>query len=326
MIEVGVSPRAGRVMKWSGLPVDSIDDLRRRSQAAIFVPESLLLVKGSPARRRGHIDAFAAGLDRRYALALREFNEVWRQRNAQLDAVRAGASERALGPWDAQYARSAVMLGCHRREIVSELGERFSCEIAALTPRHERYALQLVSQLEAFDFDEVAVLEELRRRRDSEVRRGFTSLGPHRDDVRFIELPEPERGSDQVPARKTSGVCASPETPAEGRDLRLFGSQGEQRLAVLALLLAEEDSAARRSGRSGILFLDDVMSELDDVRRRLLVDRLTAVGQAIVTTTNRYYFTDSELENATVIELPLGGSVAQPERASSASGEQGDTR
>ena len=59
---------------------------------------------------------------------------------------------------------------------------------------------------------------------------------------------------------------------------------------------------------------------------RLLVDRLTAVGQAIVTTTNRYYFTDSELENATVIELPLGGSVAQPERASSASGEQGDTR
>lgn len=103
--------------------------------------------------------------------------------------------------------------------------------------------------------------------------------------------------------------------PAGGRDLRLFGSQGEQRLAVLALLLAEQEVAAARTGEPGILFLDDVMSELDDARRRLLVTALAAAGQAIVTTTNRQYFTEEELAGATVIELPLSGSargVAEP--------------
>jgi DNA replication and repair protein RecF len=80
-------------------------------------------------------------------------------------------------------------------------------------------------------------------------------------------------------------------------------------LAVLALLIAEQEIAARRTGEPGILFLDDVMSELDDARRRLLVKRLSSVGQVIVTTTNRHYFTEAELERATVISLPLAGSV-----------------
>ena len=93
--------------------------------------------------------------------------------------------------------------------------------------------------------------------------------------------------------------------PAGGRDLRLFGSQGEQRAAVLALLLAEQALAAERTGELGALFLDDVMSELDDARRRLLVAILAGAGQAIITTTNRHYFTDAELAAATVIELPL---------------------
>jgi len=74
---------------------------------------------------------------------------------------------------------------------------------------------------------------------------------------------------------------------------------------VLALLLAEQALAAERTGELGTLFLDDVMSELDDARRRLLVAILADAGQAIITTTNRHYFTDTELAAATVIELPL---------------------
>jgi DNA replication and repair protein RecF len=100
------------------------------------------------------------------------------------------------------------------------------------------------------------------------------------------------------------------ELPSGGRDLRLFGSQGEQRAAVLALLLAEQQLAAARTGQHGTLFLDDVMSELDDGRRRLLVRILTSAGQSIITTTDRHYFTERELAEATVIELPLGGSLA----------------
>ena len=106
--------------------------------------------------------------------------------------------------------------------------------------------------------------------------------------------------------------------PSGGRDLRLFGSQGEQRAAVLALLLAEQRLAAARTGRQGPLFLDDVMSELDDPRRRRLVRMLATAGQAVVTTTDRHYFTEEELTRATVVELPLAGSLTPGEIASPA--------
>ncbi len=108
-------------------------------------------------------------------------------------------------------------------------------------------------------------------------------------------------------------MCGPVELPRGGRDLRLFGSQGEQRAAVLALLLAEQRLAAARTGQQGPLFLDDVMSELDDPRRRLLVRILATAGQAIITTTDRHYFTDQELAGATVVELPLDGSLAAGE-------------
>ena len=108
----------------------------------------------------------------------------------------------------------------------------------------------------------------------------------------------------------TGPSCGPIELPQGGRDLRLFGSQGEQRAAVLALLLAEQQVATARTGERGTLFLDDVMSELDDTRRRLLVRQLASAGQAIITTTDRHYFVEEELDEATVIELPLSGSLA----------------
>jgi MFS family permease len=109
---------------------------------------------------------------------------------------------------------------------------------------------------------------------------------------------------------KDVGTVAHGLDESGGRDLRLFGSQGEQRAAVLALLLAEQQLATERTGEQGTLFLDDVMSELDDARRRLLVRQLTSAGQAIITTTDRHYFMEEELDQATVIELPLSGSLA----------------
>jgi DNA replication and repair protein RecF len=119
-----------------------------------------------------------------------------------------------------------------------------------------------------------------------------------------------ERRPAAIPTVIGGPVCGPIELPRGGRDLRLFGSQGEQRAAVLALLLAEQRFAAARTGQQGPLFLDDVMSELDDARRRLLVRMLGGAGQAIITTTNRQYFTEEELSGATVVELPLDGSLA----------------
>lgn len=329
-VEVGFAPGQGKRVRWDGLEVVSQEDLRGRSQVFIFVPESLLLVKGSPARRRAHLDAFAAAFDPMYAAAARDLQGVLRQRNAQLAAVKNGAGEAALDPWDAQFARAAAGLGRRRRDLVADLAGVFAEIAAALAPAGERFSLRLVAQLDGVAYDEDALLEELRARRPGEVGRGLSLFGPHRDDLRFLEVgaggDDGPRASDAgVAAKRTASstrapaadgplaagpACGPVDLPKGGRDLRLFGSQGEQRTAVLALLLAEQRLAVARTGQQGPLFLDDVMSELDDARRRLLVRMLGAAGQAIITTTNRHYFTDEELAEATVISLPLDGSLA----------------
>ncbi len=309
-VEIGFAPGQGKRIRWNGADVVSLEDLRARSHVVIFVPESLLLVKGSPARRRAHLDSFAAAIDVSYAAAARDFQAVLRQRNAQLLAVKHGAPERALQPWDTQFARVAVEFGRRRRDLVSELSARFGGVAARLAPEGQRFILRLNSKLMSLGYDEGALSDELRARRPGEVSRGLSLVGPHRDDLVFLEsgssaVMTPAAGADISPEGS-----ALPPTPAGGRDLKLFGSQGEQRVAVLALLLAEQQVAQERTGEQGMLFLDDVMSELDDERRRLLVRHLTAAGQAIITTTNRQYFTDDELAEAEVIELPLGKAAA----------------
>jgi DNA replication and repair protein RecF len=330
-VDVAYAAGQGKRARWNGVEVPSQEDLRARSQVFIFMPESLLLVKGSPARRRAHLDAFAAALDPRYAAAARELQTALRQRNAQLLAVKNGAAPGALDPWDVQFARAAVELGRRRREVVAELGELFAEVAAGLAPGGGAFRLELTAQLERVGYEEQALLAELRARRPGETSRGLSLFGPHRDDLRFLEVAPagpvdgdagPRAGEDPgAPEEADPGVlsddlaysagpvCGPIDLPRGGRDLRLFGSQGEQRAAVLALLLAEQRLAAVRTGARGTLFLDDVMSELDDARRRLLVTMLSAAGPAIITTTNRHYFTEEELGRATVIELPLEGSL-----------------
>ncbi len=330
-VDVAYAAGHGKRARWNGVEVPSQEDLRSRSQVFIFVPESLLLVKGSPARRRAHLDAFAAALDPQYAAAVRELQNALRQRNAQLTAVKHGASPAALDPWDVQFARAAVELGRRRRALVEELGGLFSEVAAALAPAGGVFGLELTAQLAGVGYDEEALVAELRSRRPGETSRGLSLFGPHRDDLRFVERSAAEEdGGAAAPAAPaedrgavapadggvsvedvlvTGPACGPIELPRGGRDLRLFGSQGEQRAAVLALLLAEQRLATARTGLQGTLFLDDVMSELDDERRRLLVTMLAAAGQAIITTTNRQYFTAEELAQAAVIELPLDGSV-----------------
>lgn len=293
-VQVFYAAGQGKRVRVDGAEAANLDDVRRRAQAFIFVPESLLLVKGGPARRRTHIDVFGAALDPGYRAALAALQGAVRQRNAQLLSVRAGASESSLDPWDAQLAAAGADLGRRRRELVERLARPFAVFAAALTPWGGACELRLRSALAEFDYEPGPYLAALRDRRHADVQRGISGLGPHRDDVELVEL-----AADAVPG-------AQERFPDGARDLRLFGSQGEQRAAVLALLLAERQVAAEVTGDLGTLFLDDVMSELDEDRRRLLVGALASPGQAIITTTTIMYFTPEELDGARVIELPPG--------------------
>ncbi len=172
------------------------------------------------------------------------------QRNASLRRVAAGFSSRdALAPWTAQVAELGAELVAARREALALLGPPFAERAGelGLADAELRYDGTPPS---------VAALED---RLDRDLERGVTGLGPHLDDV----------------------VIAS-----GSRELRSFGSQGEQRLAVLALLLAEAELIVARRGIPPLLLLDDVLSELDPERRRVLAARVARVGQALITATD----------------------------------------
>jgi DNA replication and repair protein RecF len=280
-VAAAYAPAGGRRTTVNGVEVGSLQALRSLGPVFIFVPESLLLVKGGPARRRHHVDAFGGGLDAAYAAAAANVQTAVRQRNALLLRVRAGADERALDAWDAQLAAAGLELSRRRRDLVTALAGPFARYAAGLTPAGGDYCLALRTSLDEVGDGEAAYREALLQRRRREIQSGLSALGPHRDDVEIFE--------------RLAGESR--------RDLRLYGSQGEQRAAVLALLLAEREVAAERTGEQGPLFLDDVMSELDDDRRRLLVGTLAGTGQAVVTTTTTMYFTAGELADAHIIRL-----------------------
>jgi len=300
------STRTGRRVTVAGVEAGAADRLNALGPAFLFVPESLLLVKGGPARRRAHVDGLGASLEAAYGAAVGVFREAVRQRNALLCRARAGGSAAALDAWDAQYVDAGLELAQRRRELVDRLAPPFGRFAAQLAPGRPTFGVSLRDTLEDVGDDRGLFLEELRRRRPRELESGVSAFGPHRDDLEIFE--EQEEGGR--------------------RDLRMFGSQGEQRSAVLALLLAEREVAAERLGEPAPLFLDDVMSELDEVRRRLLVATLADSGQTVITTTTEFYFEPDELGAARVIRLSApagaGGATTAVAGASSATAQDPD--
>jgi DNA replication and repair protein RecF len=229
----------------------------RRPPLSVFMPDRLALVKGPPAGRRGHLDRFCAALWPTRSEARRRYGRALAQRNALLGRVRSGAAgAQSLDAWDAELAAAGVEVIATRGDALGRLAGPF--EAAA-----EELGLAGGGQLayrprsEAGSADELA--EELAERRAGDLSRGFTTHGPHLDEVAIA------RG---------------------GRALRQYGSQGEQRVALLALLFAERELLISEGRPPPLMLLDDVTSELDPDRRRMLCERLlTGGGQALITAT-----------------------------------------
>ena len=110
---------------------------------------------------------------------------------------RTAPNPAALDPWDTQFARVAAELGRRRRDLVDELAAQFAEVAAALAPAGERFTVRLAAQLEAVGYDEAALLEELRARRPGEVGRGLSLYGPHRDDLKFLEVGAADAGAER---------------------------------------------------------------------------------------------------------------------------------
>jgi DNA replication and repair protein RecF len=221
----------------------------------VFAPDRLELVKGAAGMRRAHLDEIVAALWPVRRETRREYARALAQRNSLLARVRSGAASAAsLGGWTRELARHGVELMRDRSNAVGLLSPRFA-ELAAELGLTGAAGLAYRPRSDATDAAELE--RELDDALSADLQRGFTTRGPHRDDL-SLEL--------------------------DGRALRRFGSQGQQRLALLALLCAEREVLAASHGGTPILLLDDVLSELDVDRRERLLTLLDQGGQALLTT------------------------------------------
>jgi DNA replication and repair protein RecF len=250
-IEVALTTGEAKRARLNGAPLRAAEELRSRLPTLVFTPDRLAIVKGGPAVRRAYFDRTLGRLFPSRAAAPTDYAAALAQRNGALRRVAAGYSPReALDPWTPQVTELGRILVDARRELVELLSPRFAASAAEfqLDDAELRYE------------GEPVTAEQLTARLEADLSRGFTGLGPHLHDVAVV---------------------------AGGRDLRSFGSQGEQRLAVLSLLLAEADLIAERGASEPLLLLDDVLSELDPDRRRVLASRLRRPGgQAFLTATS----------------------------------------
>jgi DNA replication and repair protein RecF len=251
-VAVQVTLRLGEAKRarLNGAQLRAAEELRSRLPVLVFTPDRLAVVKGGPAVRRAYFDRSLGRLFPSRAAAPIDYVAALAQRNAALRRLAAGQSGAdALDPWTRRVAEVGAALVADRRELVELLAPSFA-EVAS--------ELRLGFGELRYE-GEAPTAAELERRLQQDLQRGSTGLGPHLHDVAVV---------------------------AGGRDLRSFGSQGEQRLAVLSLLLAEAELLARRGQPSPLLLLDDVLSELDPERREILTERLRhAGGQAFLTAT-----------------------------------------
>jgi DNA replication and repair protein RecF len=249
--EVTLEPRGRKGVLVNGAALASGDELRTRLAALVFLPDRLAVVKGAPLVRRSYFDRMLGRVFPARADLPAEYARALAQRNEALRRVRAGSSSRAaVEPWTERVVAAGTDLDLARAELVALLGPGFSdaARLLGLDGAILRYGARLL---------EASALEE---RLDRDIERGLTGIGPHLRDV---------------------GITAG------DRDLRSYGSQGEQRSAVLALVLAEAALIAdRRAGAPPLLLLDDVLSELDESRRHALLRLLPAGGQTVVTATS----------------------------------------
>jgi DNA replication and repair protein RecF len=271
-----------RRMCADGVDVERLLDVETRPLIGVFIPDRLELLKGSPAPRRAHLDRLVAALWPPRASTRLAYARALSQRNALLAGIRSGRASRASLPaWDRELAIQAIALREDRSQAVGLLREAFS-ELAGELGLSGEVALQYRPRSRAESPEEF--VSELQARLPGELERGFSAHGPHRDELSFLR---------------------------DARELRSYGSQGELRVALLALLLAERAVLGARRGRAPLLLLDDVMSELDNQRRELLILKLATGGQSVIATTDLAHVPDVGGARITCLRVSPGAILQE---------------
>jgi DNA replication and repair protein RecF len=233
----------------------------------LFEPDDLRLLGGSPARRRQFLDQFIGQIDMEYGAILRRYDRALKQRNALLK--RPGVSNDDLFAWNVSLSEYAAFIIAKRLEFIGMLDEQLGTVYKIIAKTNDSIAVRY--SIPSHHGVRQKILADLHAHTEKDKLLGFTSVGPHRHDVLF--------DFNQTPA--ASGA-----------------SRGEIRSILLALKFIEVEIIERLSGKKPIILLDDVFSELDDIRQKNLVTEFKN-HQIIVTST-----TGAAIKGSSIIELP----------------------
>lgn len=260
-LEVGLSRTARKSLVINSTRVHRASDFVGQLKAVSFSSADLEVIRGEPARRRRFLDLEISQLSPAYCLALGSYRKVLEQRNRLLKEIRAGGED-TLAAWNGQLLQHGARLMHRRRQWVEQMEDPARQIHEELSGGKER--LSLVYQ-PSFRISEGALTEEnlrgefekaLAEVRREESYRQVTLAGPHRDELLLL---------------------------INGRDSRLFGSQGQQRSAMLAIRLAEMELIRNLVGEPPVCLLDDVFSELDTPRRERLLRLAQETAQILLT-------------------------------------------
>jgi len=262
-VELSLGAESRKQLKINGVPERKITRLVGRLAAVLFSPDDLDLVKGPPSGRRRFLDIELSQISENYLHHLVNYTRILGQRNTLLKAEPVDQS--LLAVYDEQLLEAGAQLIHRRAEAILRLAPIAASFHATLADGKEELAIEYQSQgAEPGQCPGVPEIQErlwslLQQRKRDEIRRQVTLVGPHRDDIAFT---------------------------INGRDARLFASQGQQRTTVLALKLAELRFMGEELGESPILLLDDVASELDPNRRNYLLNAVQEEIQTFISCTD----------------------------------------
>jgi DNA replication and repair protein RecF len=284
-LEIIYSLEKRKQYKLNGVPKNKLVDLLGNFNAVLFAPEHLMLVKGSPHERRQFLDSEISQTNTVYFCNLQQYLRVLQQRNNFLKSIKGSdLKPEMLDIWNIQLVELGTKIIMKRLEVLKKLNPLARLVHRKITVGQENLEINYFSSLGeigSLSSEKISqhFMELLQQNFKQEARRGYTIVGPHRDDLIF---------------------------KVNEYDVRLYGSQGQQRTTVLALKLAELEFIKAETGQYPVLLLDDVMSELDYSRRKFLLETIQDKIQTFVTATGIDSFPEKVIEKAFIYKISKG--------------------
>lgn len=262
-INISYTKNQKRIVKINGVKLDKSSELIGYMNNVIFTPDDLKIVKGSPIERRKFVNIDISQIKPKYKYLLKDYKKIVLGRNNILKNLNNNSNREVLSIWDDYLINIGSEIIFYRNEYINKLKHQASIIYSDISDNKESFNLSYkcdIGNVENLSKDDIRKLfrEKIEKNIENEIFRKNSLYGPHKDDV-IIKI--------------------------NNKDFKYFGSQGQQRSAVLAIKLGEIEIIKNEIGEYPVLLLDDVLSELDNKRKGFLIDYIKDI-QTIITSTD----------------------------------------